>query len=191
MFCSNEETFNKFKNTPTIPYKILKTLARNEDAEDIFKIIKYPTYDCLSKPNLTLDEKMDLISKNNESLDDFNIFFTDIVNTINYENKTILKINEWDTIPTDRYHATLTYKFDILIGTNIPTIEYMGVPCNRCSVLKSMLIDNLNGKNVDTVGYLEFNRQLSVSCKSLGGVGNSQEFTGISFVLATNLVNIG
>ena len=42
--------FNNFANLPYVPYKIIMTLAQNN--ENIFKLLKYGTYDCLSKPNL-------------------------------------------------------------------------------------------------------------------------------------------
>ena len=51
--------YNDYKSMPYIPYRIIEYLANNN--ENIWKILKYNTYDCLSKEDLTFDEKMKLI----------------------------------------------------------------------------------------------------------------------------------
>ena len=49
--------FNSMSSLPYIPYNILIYLARQDSAEDIWKMLKYNSYDALSKPNLTFNEK--------------------------------------------------------------------------------------------------------------------------------------
>ena len=51
--------YNNFLSMPYIPYRIIEYLAYNN--ENIWKILKYNTYDCLSEENLTFEEKMSLI----------------------------------------------------------------------------------------------------------------------------------
>ena len=43
--------YNDYKFMPYIPYRILEYLANNN--ENLWKILKYDTYDCLSKEDLT------------------------------------------------------------------------------------------------------------------------------------------
>ena len=48
--------YNNFVSMPYIPYRIVEYLAYNN--ENLWKILKYNTYDCLSKNDLTFEEKM-------------------------------------------------------------------------------------------------------------------------------------
>ena len=64
--------FNNFAMLPSVPYNIIMTLAQNN--ENIFKMLKYNTYDCLSQPNLTFEEKMEMIYKNQDQQQDYRIF---------------------------------------------------------------------------------------------------------------------
>lgn len=49
--------YNSLSALPYIPYNILVYLARQEAAEDLWKLLKYNSYDALSKPNLTFDHQ--------------------------------------------------------------------------------------------------------------------------------------
>ena len=42
--------YNAYKSMPYIPYRIIEYLANNN--ENIWKILKYNTYDCLSREDL-------------------------------------------------------------------------------------------------------------------------------------------
>ena len=50
--------YNSLSALPNAPYNILKYLAQNN--ENIWKLLKYNSYDALSKPNLTMEEKLSL-----------------------------------------------------------------------------------------------------------------------------------
>ena len=51
--------FNKFTTLPSVPYKILSYLAENN--ERIFKALYYQGSDALDQPDLTLEQKLDMI----------------------------------------------------------------------------------------------------------------------------------
>ena len=51
--------FNKYTSLPSVPYKIISYLAQNND--NIFKALYYQGSDALSQPNLTLEQKIDMI----------------------------------------------------------------------------------------------------------------------------------
>ncbi|MGL4452270.1 MAG: hypothetical protein ACRCTZ_13895, partial [Sarcina sp.] len=71
-----DNLFNQATRVPFIPYRIVEQLMANED---FWKILKYPTYDCISKPNLTIEEKSMMIWKNQDNSQDYNIFFNNVV----------------------------------------------------------------------------------------------------------------
>ena len=68
--------YNQFDNLPYIPYNIIVNIFNNED---LWKLIYYPDYDCLSKPALTDAQKSELIWKNQDRMEEYNIFLTSLM----------------------------------------------------------------------------------------------------------------
>lgn len=182
-------SYNDYKMMPYIPYRIIEYLATNN--ENLWKILKYNTYDCLSEDDLTFDEKMKLIWNSQLKQEDCNIFFSDLIEDSIPAEKTILKIYKYFTIPQDIIHADALYEFDILYGGKISLIDYNGYPCNRGDVFEAELLSTLNGVNVGGVGMLEFNRKKSSMSKSGLNIGDNKSFTGTSLIMVTDISNIG
>ena len=180
----NAMNANQFASMPFIPYKIFSTLLNNEN---LFKLIYYNTYDALSKPNLTIDEKMGLLWRGQSDVENYNIFLNNIQPNLELKSKTILKCYRCGTVPKDRFTSVLNYKFDILFGVTIPLVEYEGITCNRGDLIEMELMKSLNGKDTAGVGFLQYNHALSVACGSNVGAGNDYTFTGISVIMATVL----
>ncbi|MGL4453542.1 MAG: hypothetical protein ACRCTZ_20475, partial [Sarcina sp.] len=150
-----------------------------------WKILKYPTYDCISKPNLTIEEKSMMIWKNQDNSQDYNIFFNNVVDNMILDSKTLLKLYKFDGSPETHIVSTLSYQFDFLYGTKISIIDYYGIPCNRGDALEAEILKTLNGVEVSGVGMLQYNRRLSRLCRSFTNYGNSSTFSGNSIVMAT------
>lgn len=179
--------FNKFTSLPFIPYRIIVALMENDN---FFKLLKYNTYDALSKPNLTEDEKIAMICKDNEDMHNYNIFLTNVEPNELVQSKTILKIYRYDTLPDNYAMATVSYKMDILYGTKNAVVNYQGVPCARVDVMEMELMKTLNGADVAGVGLLQFNHELSRLSRSTLNIGNNYTFTGTSIVMATQLADL-
>ena len=101
---------SSFKLMPTIPYNIILKLATDESiyANSLWKLLKYPEWSALSKPNLTLEEKMALVwtpekMTSTVTQDDFNVFLKPLVaDSLNTDkSQTQLKIYRYDTIAID------------------------------------------------------------------------------------------
>jgi len=178
-------SFNKFSSMPYIPYKVIAFLISNENAENIFKILKYPTYDCLKEQNLTMKEKKEMIWKGQDQMQDYNIFLTNVEENMLDESKTLLKLFRYDSLPVNRMISVVCYEFDILFGTKSSIIDYNGIPCNRGDVLEAEILKVINGEELSGVGYFQYNYELSRLCRSRANIGNNSTFTGCSFVLAT------
>lgn len=179
--------FNKFTSLPFIPYRIIVALMKNDN---FFKLLKYNTYDALSKPNLTDDEKAEMICKDDNNMHDFNIFLTNIEPNELVKSKTILKLYRYDTMPDNGFLSTICYKFDILYGTKNAMVDYEGVPCARVDVMEMELMKTLNGADVAGVGLLQFNHELSRLSRSTLNIGNNYTFTGTSIIMATQLADV-
>ena len=181
--------YNDFISMPYIPYRIIEYLAYNN--ENLWKILKYDTYDCLSQDDLTFEEKMSLIWSHEAKQEDYRVFFTALVENLIPTSETMLKIYKDITIPRSTVNAVAGYEIDILYGGKISLIEYNGVPCNRGDVCEAEILSTLNGVEIGGVGRLEFNtRKLSAARSSLN-IGDNKSFTGTSLMLAVDISDIG
>lgn len=183
----SKNSFNQFTQMPFIPYLLIEKLMENEN---IWKILKYSTYDCLSKENLSLEEKSQMIWKNQDNQIDYNVFLTPLIEDMIYDSKTILKCYRYYSVPLTHINSIVTYEIDILYGGKISLIDYNGVPCSRSDVLETEIIKTLNGSDVGGIGYFQFNKELSSFCQSKMVLGNDKTFTGSAIVFGTNLSNI-
>lgn len=186
-------SFNKFNLLPFIPYNIIKELATNKDADAFWQLLNYPTYDALSRPKLTMQEKLDLIWKNESNAQDYKVFLTDTIENMmgdNLDSLCFLKIWMLDSYPVNRVISTVAYEFDILYSTKISMVECEGYPCRRGDAIKAELMKILNGCDVNGIGMLSYDSSLSRLCRSRTNIGNDQTFTGVSIVMATQVGDI-
>ena len=180
--------FNKFTTLPYIPYNIILELTKNDN---IFKILKYSDYDCLSKPNLSLNDKIKMIWKNQDNQEDYNIFLSRTMENMILEAKTILRIYKYDDIPVDCVKGLVTYEIDILYGDKIAMIDYNGVPCNRGDVLQTEILQTLNGCYVNgLISELQYNRQMSRTSKGMTGLNMQNKYLGQSMILVGQISNL-
>lgn len=187
----NKPLFNTFDSMPFIPYNIVAHLANDPVADDLFKLLKYNTYDAISQPSLSLKEKMSMIYKNQPQQNDYNIFLNRLVEDEETVERTILKVYKNNSDPIIAQRATICYEFDILVGAKIPMIDYQGLPCRRTDVIEMILLKSLNGAEIDgTVGWFQFNDDLSRYCKSAMGIGNNTNYEGTAIVMAVQLGNL-
>lgn len=180
--------YNQFTSLPFIPYKIVMALIENDN---LCKLLYYNTYDCLDKPNLTYEQKIEMIwSQNDNRMDKYNIFLTNTMSNEMTDAKCMLQCYRYDTKPDNYVISTLCYRFDFLFGSTTAMVEYGGYPCNRGDVFEMELMKSLNGKDVAGIGYLQYNRMLSRLCGSNVGIGNNSTFTGVSIVMATQIGDV-
>lgn len=176
--------FNKFESLPYIPYKIAVKLLENEN---LFKLLKYNDYECLSKPNLTYDEKIGMIWKNQSNMADYYLYLTNVEPDELTNSKTILKIYKYDSLPISPMISTISYRIDVLCGVKNALVDYDEVPCSRLDTIEMEILKSLNGEDVAGVGYLQFNHDLSRLSRSTMTIGNNYTFTGTTMVMSTQL----
>ena len=181
--------FNQFSNLPFIPFNIAMKLMENEE---LWKILKYKGYDCLSvkNANLTMEEKTNFIWKNQTNAQDYRVFLTDLNGDSLADGVTMLYIYERAIEPTNHIISIGSYEFDIITGGREGLIEYEGIPCSRSIVLKMFILQALNGVVVSGVGTLQFNRQLSRWCNSETTLGNNKTFNGCKFIMSTLVTDV-
>ena len=142
--------YNSMATLPYIPYRIMEYLALND--EIIWKLLKYNTYDALSKSNLTTQEKMALIWANDDKQEKYSVFFTNLVEDAITQSKTILKLYRYFSNTENLWLADVIYAFDILYGGNMYMVGYNGVPVSRGDLITQRILEVLNGAYVGGVG---------------------------------------
>ena len=181
--------YNKYISMPYIPYRIIEYLANNN--ENLWKILKYNTYDCLSEDDLTFEEKMELVWSHEANQEDYKIFLTALVENMIPVSGTIIKIYKEMTLPRNHINAVAGYEIDILYGGKISLVEYNGIPCNRGDVCEAEILSTLNGVEVDGVGKLEFSMKKLGSSRSSLNIGDNKSFTGTSLLMGVDISDIG
>ena len=100
--------YNSMSALPSIPYNIMTYLATSPQAEDLWKMLAYNGYDALSKPNLTMSQKLDLLWRNGPQ-EERGVFFTNLIEDAIPTSKCILKIYNYYDHPTELYTANVVY----------------------------------------------------------------------------------
>ena len=191
---NNYMAFNNFKEMPQLPYKVVTTLLTDESksAEDFWKLLKYIDNDALSKPNLTYEEKMDLIWDGNSLEQNYNVFLKPLIGSSldNAEAQTQLRVFRFTTMPTSRLEAVMTIEADFITNEKTCLVYQDGILCERTDVMESLFLDVMNGRDIEIgSGVVMFDRELSRSCNSQLNIGNSKSFYGRSLVMALEFIN--
>lgn len=158
--------------------------------DNLFKLIYYDTSNALSQPDLTVEQKLAMLWKGEDRMEDYNIFLTNIQPNEELESKVLLKIYRYHMSPINPRIATVAYRFDVLYGSKTPLVESNGITCNRGDLIEMEIMQTLNGKDVAGVGLLQYNYGLSRYCNSEVGIGNNYTFTGLSIVMATQISDV-
>ena len=112
--------FNKYTSLPSVPYKIISYLAQNND--NIFKALYYQGSDALVQPNLTLEQKIDMIYVDEGKEADKHIFLKPLIGEEMIDSVTQLRIYKYGISPIDNMNSVINYRFD-MIDNNFITIQ--------------------------------------------------------------------
>lgn len=174
---NNDVAYNNGQDIPIIISKILEFLIENGN-ENFWKAIKYPDYDCLSKPNLTLQEKRDLIYTNGKNLNDFNIYANmPLISPEEDKAKTLLKVYKIRTKPIDRMNFIISINFDIITHTALSNIGRDNDMLSRIDYIESELIEMLHEKDF-YFGRVQFDRGISADAEAYLAYNNSNNYFG-------------
>lgn len=191
--------YASFKKIPKIPYLIVEKLAlcETQDAQNIWKLLKYSNVNCLSENNLTFDEKIDLIwtpeKENATKENNFNIFLKPLISSsLNTdENQNQLKINRYEMTPINQTEVTLLYSFDLIVDNLSSMVrDEDNKFVEKTDLLEVLLLDTMQMLDLGIgVNFLRFDRMSGGNCKSILNINNSKSSYGRSFLLALKFVD--
>lgn len=175
--------FNKYTSLPSVPYKIISYLAQNND--NIFKALYYQGSDALSQPNLTLEQKIDMIYVDEGKEADKHIFLKPLIGEEMIDSVTQLRIYKYGISPIDNMTSVINYRFDIITGSKISLIyDEDDIPCSRLDFIESELLNALNGIDLFGTGKFQFNKDLSTQDKQILTLSNSKNFFGSILIMS-------
>lgn len=180
--------FNKFTTLPSVPYKILSYLAENN--ERIFKALYYQGSDALDQPDLTLEQKLDMIYVDEGKEVDKHLFLKPLIGEEMVDSVTQLRLYKYGISPTDAMTSVITYRFDIITGSKVSLIYDNQIPINRLDLIETELLNTLNGVDLFGTGKFQFNRDLSTQDKQILTLSNSKNFFGSILLMSVRWVDI-
>ena len=187
---NNDIAFNSFEGLEDAPYKILQWLITNQsdEANWLWKCLKYNGRDCLSQPNVEIDERLNLVWNGQSEQSDYRVFTTPLVSNSlgTSEEMTQLRIYELGKIPTNQYNSIVLYEIDIYSNDKTNGIlKPNHILAERTSFIEnSCLLQLLNGKDLG-IGYdfLRFDARLNGAIKSMLNINNGSDFYGRSLLM--------
>jgi hypothetical protein len=180
--------FNKFTTLPSVPYKILSYLAENN--ERIFKALYYQGSDALDQPDLTLEQKLDMIYVDEGKEIDKHLFLKPLIGEEMIDSVTQLRLYKYGISPTDAMTSVITYRFDIITGSKVSLIYDNNIPISRLDFIETELLNTLNGIDLFGTGKFQFNRDLSTQDKQILTLSNSKNFFGSILLMSVRWVDI-
>lgn len=177
----NNENFDiAYNNGSDLPYIISRIFEFliEKGSEDFWKCLKYPEYDCLSKPNLTMSEKRNLIYTNGKNINEYNVYLNAPLIAVEEETaKTLLKSYILRVKPIDSMDFVVSVNFEILTHTSLANIENGVDMVSRIDFIESELIRMLNQRDF-FFGRVQFNHRLSPDSDSYLAYNNANNYFG-------------
>ena len=212
-FSVDRNAYNRLVNLDNIEFRIVDFLAKSENkyAQNIFKILKYDAEDCLYQDNLSYEEKMELLYKNNGEASSERIYLSPYIDDAYTIQSSHLHIYVYSVFPLNHLESTVNIGIETIVhnkianiygdaslyssSTNPSELGPDGQPIiiykSRASELLKCVLASLNGYFVAGVGTLQFNSKLTGSeSKAKMSLWNGKKFFGHMTILSTILSGV-
>jgi len=176
-----DNTYNTFENLPLLQYRIVSYLQQNN--ENIWKVLKYNSNDCLSKPNLSQSEKGDLIYQGEPISSGYRCFTDSFQDDAFTDECSIIRIFPDLIVPKNRTVSDILFKIEMLSHVKIQfLLGYM----NRNVYLLQQILKTLNGiDKIDGLGRLVFDQKDNRSDRANLNISNNRNYSGFSLYMST------
>jgi hypothetical protein len=159
---ARKDQYNKFSMFPLAPYNVIKYLMANE--EELWKILKYQDPDAWNKPDLTLEDKANLVYAGQPNETDYRVFMDSGNDNAWTVEACILRVTNLNLIPNNYVYGSLSIGFQVYSHYKINTMSNYTV---RTDYVTQRLIEALNGSDIDGIGRLYFDFKASTLTKSV------------------------
>jgi hypothetical protein len=182
----SNSAYNTFDRLPQMSYKIIEHLVLNN--EDLWKMLKYDTSDCLDKPNLTLDQKTSLIYPGDgKDGNAYRVFMDYLIDDFFNKQCSLIRVYPVFIVPQNRVVSDITFCIEALSHCKITQLNNY---TNRNVYMLQQIIKTLNGRDVNGVGMLSFDKMGNPSDKALLNISNNRNYQGYSIYMSTHTSTI-
>lgn len=145
--------YNQFDELPQMPYRMLVELIENN--ENIWKLLKHTEANALSQPNLTIAEKRELIYNGQEDERDYRVFPQLYIDESFNEKQSQLRIEVGEIRPDNYIYGQVNFSLMVIAHNSMSVLDNYE---NRTTRMMQEVIKTLNGKEINGIGKLSFNR---------------------------------
>lgn len=177
--------YNKYSSTRGFGYSIIKYLMKNNEV--IWKLLKYNTPDALDKPNLTLEEKRQLIWTGNGDSEDYRVFRSPFLDDAITSQISQLRIYNSVLSPDNRSIGTVDIGIECLCHDKIINLNNYE---SRVEVMIQEIISTINGRDIDGVGVLSFDKNMSMYDVCRMNIYNNRNFFGYTLWISVKVGDI-
>lgn len=205
-FTPDQPSFNKFHNLDSVETRVINYIkdTTDEDCERLWKILKHSDMKALYQKNLSAQEKKSLIYQDRDE-SSCRVFTFRYIEDNFEEVCSLIKVYIHSIQPVNHLIATVNVGIDILTHNKISNVyndecdvfdggrlvEENISTKNRNSVMLKAILSTLNGANIEGVGVLQFNKELSDKCQAEMKLSNNKNFYGYTVVLSCQMSGMG
>ena len=201
----SQQKYNRFVNLDSIEERIINYLIKSDSiyANRIWKILKYSDKNALLQNNLTQREKAELVDDDSEMQTEKRVFRYPFIEDAFTVQCSLLRIYIDSIIPINHLNSIVNIGIDLVTHNKINNLyndsgdelenpdiynpmENEIVLKSRKSVFLKNILAELNGKDIEGVGQLQFNREGSSFSQAKLGLFNNRDYTGYKVIFACN-----
>lgn len=213
MITNDGNAYNRFVNLDGAEYRIFDFLAKSESkyADNLWKILAYDTEDCLLRPSLSYEERMNLLYVNNGNANIKRAFMSPYIDDSWVEQSSHLHIYVHSVIPKDHITSTVNIGIECIVHNKISNIISDANIFNdssnpselhngdgsvivkyksRATVMLKSVLAALNGYFIAGVGTLQLNYKVSGYDMAKMSLWNNRSFFGYEVVMSTLLSGV-
>lgn len=205
-------SYNRYTNLDGIEWRVIDLLvnSKTKHSENLWKMLAYPTEDCLLQEPLTAQQKYDLIYTDNGLSSDKRVFMMPFVDDAWVVQASRLDIFVSRITPKNHIISNIDIGIEIVVHNKINNIlgeadlSYEGsnpselspsgellIPYkSRSTAMLKSLLAELNGAFVNGVGTLQHNAGLSPYNATVQTVWNNRAYIGYALALTTQLSGV-
>lgn len=187
MFNNNnnrKEAYNEFSNLPELSYNAIAYLMQHDDIS--WRLLKYSDPNCLDlneHPNLTLQEKADLVYTGRDNITDCRVFLDVGMDDAWTQEAAILRVSPMVITPDTYVYGKIAMSFEVYAHYKV---NHLSNHTTRTVSLIQRLISVFNGSEIEGLGRLFFDARSSGLCRvvSIGRI----PYKGMGLVMCNFLL---
>lgn len=152
--------YNDFQNFNQISYNCIKLLM-NEN-ELVWKLLKYKSPDAWNKPDLTQEEKSELIYSGQQDSSKFNVFMDSKQPDVLVDETTLLRIMPYYAYGYNRTIGVIHVSMEIFSHYKI---NHLSNYTTRIDTIAGELLALFNGSHIGTLGYMGISKIIDQSSR--------------------------